>query len=162
MFGIFWGFLIVFGGFLLVYASIAELSSMLCIAGWQGGVTGIGMLVATIIQGLITLNYPDYAAQGWHGTLQTIGIVLCCVLLNAYGAHRLPLVEGSLAVLHFGGMFVIIIVLWTLAPRNNAHDAFLQINNGGGWSSDAVSLLVGLYPLTVSPNGFDSQVHMCN
>ncbi|KAK3612952.1 hypothetical protein LTR56_028153, partial [Elasticomyces elasticus] len=69
------------------------------------------MLVATIIHGLITLNYPDYAAQGWHGTLLTIGIVLCCVLFNAYGAHRLPLVEGSLAVLHFGGMFVIIIVL---------------------------------------------------
>ena len=49
----------------------------------------------------------------------------------------------------------------TLAPRNNAHDAFLQINNGGGWSSDGLSLLVGLYPLTVSLNGFDSQVHMC-
>ncbi|KAK0925344.1 hypothetical protein LTR57_004995 [Friedmanniomyces endolithicus] len=187
--GLFWGFLIVFGGFLFVYASIAELSSMaatasgqyhrvsehappwaqrhlsyitgwLCIAGWQGGVTGIGMLVATIIQGLIILNNPNYVPQGWHGTLMTIGIVLFCVLFNTYGARRLPLVEGALAVLHLGGAFIIIVILWTLSPRNNAHDAFLQINNGGGWPSDGLSLLVGLYPLTVSLAGFDSQVHM--
>ncbi|KAK5725060.1 hypothetical protein LTR17_013259 [Elasticomyces elasticus] len=148
--GLFWGFLIVFGGFLLVYASIAELSSMaatsagqyhwvsefappsvekylsyitgwLCIAGWQGGITGIGMLVATIIQGLITLNDVDYVAQGWHGTLLTIGIVAFCVLFNTYGARQLPVVEGSLAILHFGGMFVIIIILWYAFDKENAH-----------------------------------------
>ncbi|KAK6436559.1 hypothetical protein LTR95_007251 [Oleoguttula sp. CCFEE 5521] len=214
--GLFWGFVIVFGGFLFVYASIAELSSMaatsggqyhwvsefapprvqrylsfltgwLAIAGWQGGITGIGMLVATVIQGLITLNYPDYIAQGWHGTLITIGIVGLCVGFNTYGARQLPIVEASLALLHFGGMFVIIIILWhvysgtrpselaiwpmcaladcpranrTLAPRNNPYSAFFHIKNGGGWSSDGLSLLIGLYPLTVSLNGFDSQVHM--
>nr|OQO26121.1 hypothetical protein B0A51_04515 [Rachicladosporium sp. CCFEE 5018] len=188
--GLYWSFVIVFGGFLFVYASIAELSSMaatsgeqyhwkvsefahprvqkylsfltgwLAIAGWQGGITRIGMLVATIIQGLITLNYPDYVAQGWHGTLITIGIVGFCAGFNTYGARQLPLVEASLALLHFGGIFVIMIILWTLAPRNNPYSAFFHINNDGGWASDGLSLLVGLYPLTVSLNGFDSQVHM--
>lgn len=70
-------------------------------------------------------------------------------------------VEGSLAILHFGGLFVIIIVLWTLAPKNNAHDAFLQLTNNGGWSSNGLSMMVGLYPLTLCLLGFDSAVHMC-
>ncbi len=91
---------------------LSYITGWLCIAGWQGGVTGIGMLVATIIQGLIILNNPNYVPQGWHGTLMTIGIVLFCVLFNTYGARRLPLVEGALAVLHLGGVFVIIIILW--------------------------------------------------
>ncbi|KAK5107184.1 hypothetical protein LTR62_001656 [Meristemomyces frigidus] len=139
---------------------LSYLTGWLCIAGWQGGITGIGMLVATVIQGLITLSNPDYVAQGWHGTLITIGIVTLCALFNSYGARQLPLVESCLALLHFCGLFVIIIILWTLAPRNNAHDAFLQIHNGGGWNSAGLSFMVGLYPLTVSLNGFDSQVHM--
>jgi len=91
---------------------LSYITGWLCIAGWQGGVTGIGMLVATIIQGLIILNNPNYVPQGWHGTLMTIGIVLFCVLFNTYGARRLPLIEGALAVLHLGGVFVIIIILW--------------------------------------------------
>lgn len=103
------------------------MTGWLCIAGWQGGVTGIGMLVATIMQGLITLNNPDYVAKGWHGTLLTIGIVLFCVLFNTYGARRLPLVEGLLAVLHFGGMFVIMIILWYVGALITNADSVASI-----------------------------------
>ena len=96
---------------------LSYLTGWLCIAGWQGGITGIGMLVATVIQGLITLNNDNYVAQTWHGTLLTIGIVAFCVLFNTYGVRQLPMVEGCLAVLHFGGMFVIIIILWFVSSR---------------------------------------------
>ncbi|KAK3066438.1 hypothetical protein LTR53_017215, partial [Teratosphaeriaceae sp. CCFEE 6253] len=96
----------------------------------------------------------------WHATLLIIAVVAFCVAVNAFVARRLPLVEGCLAILHFAGIFVVIIVLWTLAPRNNAHDAFLKLNNEGGWSSDGLSFMVGLLPLTLSLLGFDSQVHM--
>ncbi|KAK5109723.1 hypothetical protein LTR62_006563 [Meristemomyces frigidus] len=187
--GMFWGYLIVVTGYVFVYLSLAEMSSMaptsggqyhwvsefappnaqrflsyivgwLCFTGWQSAITGIGYLVGTIIQGLITLNNPSYIAKPWQGTLLTIAVVAFCVLLNTFVARKLPLIEGALAVLHFAGLFVVIIVLWTLAPRNNVHDAFLQLSNNGGWSSDAVSMLVGLYPLTLCLLGFDSQVHM--
>jgi amino acid transporter len=116
--------------------------------------------VGTIIQGLITLNQPDYAFQRWHGTLLTIAVVAFCVAIHAFAARRLPVIEGSLAVLHFGGLIAVIAVLWAMAPRNNAHDAFLKLTNNGGWSSDGLSMLVGLYPLTLCLLGFDSQVHM--
>lgn len=204
--GMFWGYIIVVIGYILVYASLAEMSSMaptsggqyhvrlsavgdgsianlwsqwvsefappgaqkflsyivgwLCFTGWQSAITGIAFLVGTIIQGLITLNNPDYVYERWHGTLLTIAVVGFCVLLNTFAARKLPLVEGTLAVLHFAGLFVVIIVLWTLAPKNNAHNAFLQLTNAGGWSSDGLSMLVGLYPLTLCLIGFDSAVHM--
>ncbi|KAK5717330.1 hypothetical protein LTR15_009223 [Elasticomyces elasticus] len=187
--GLFWGFIIVAIGYTFVYASLSEMASMaptsggqyhwvsefapdscqrylsymtgwLCFTGWQSAITGIGFLVAGIIQGLIILNNESYIPHQWHVTLLIIAVVSFCVLVNIFVAKRLPIVEGCLAILHFTGIFVVIIILWTLAPRNNGHDAFLKLNNGGGWSSDGLSFMVGLYPLTLCLLGFDSQVHM--
>jgi len=140
---------------------LSYMTGWLCFTGWQSGITGIAFLVGTIIQGLIVLNDPSYVFQRWHGTLLTIAVVCFCVFINTVVARKLPLIEGSLAFLHIAGLFVTIIVLWTLAPKNNAHDAFLQLTNNGGWANDGVSMLVGLYPLTVCLLGFDSAVHMC-
>ncbi|KAK3723780.1 hypothetical protein LTR37_001661 [Vermiconidia calcicola] len=187
--GMFWGFLIVIAGYLMVYSSIAEMASMaatsggqyhwvsefappstqkylsyvtgwLGFTGWQSAITALGYLIASVIQALAILNYPSYVAERWHASLIIICVVMICIVFNTFFAKRLPLVESALALLHFGGLFVVIIVLWTLAPRNNAHDVFLEFRNDGGWSSDGLSMLVGLYPLTFSLLGFDSQVHM--
>lgn len=132
----------------------------LTFTGWQSAITAIGSLVAGAIQGLIALHNPDYGWERWHTTLMTIAVVFFCVLINIYVAKRLPLVESFLAFIHFGGLFIVIVVLWTLSPRNNAHDAFLEFSNNGGYASDGVSFMVGLLPLTLCLLGFDSQVHM--
>ena len=140
---------------------LSYIVAWLSFTGWQSAVTGIAFLVGTIIQGLIALNNPNYIAQRWEGTLLTIAVVAFCVMLNTVLGRKLPLIEGCLAVLHFAGLFVVVIVLWTLAPKTNAHDAFLQLTNNGGWSTDGLSMLIGLYPLTLCLLGFDSAVHMC-
>lgn len=132
----------------------------LTFTGWQSAITAIGSLVAGAIQGLIALQNPNYGWERWHTTLMTIAVVLFCVLINIYVAKRLPLIESFLAFIHFGGLFIVIVVLWTLSPRNNAQDAFLGFSNNGGYASDGVSFLVGLLPLTLCLLGFDSQVHM--
>lgn len=132
----------------------------LTFTGWQSAITAIGAIVAATIQGLIALKNPDYVWERWHTTLLTIAVVAFCVFINIFVARRLPLVEGFLALVHFAGLFIVIIVLWTLAPRNNAHDAFFQFSNNGGYASDGVSFMVGILPLTLCLLGFDSQVHM--
>lgn len=132
----------------------------LTFTGWQSAITAIGSIVAGTIQGLIALKNPDYGWERWHTTLLTIAVVAFCVFINIFVARRLPLVEGFLALVHFAGLFIVIIVLWTLAPRNNAHDAFFQFSNNGGYASDGVSFMVGILPLTLCLLGFDSQVHM--
>jgi amino acid transporter len=132
----------------------------LTFTGWQSAITAIGSIVAGAIQGLIALKNPDYGWERWHTTLLTIAVVSFCVFINVFVARRLPLVESFLALVHFAGLFIVIIVLWTLAPRNNAHDAFLQFSNMGGYPTDGLSFMVGLLPLTLCLLGFDSQVHM--
>lgn len=102
------------------------------------------MVIATVIQGLAVLHNPDYEPTRWQATLLTIAVVAVCLFFNTFLARRLPLVEGSLAVVHFVGLFVTIIVLWTLLPLNNAKDAFTKFNNTGGWPSDGLSMLVGM------------------
>ncbi|EMD00338.1 hypothetical protein BAUCODRAFT_119879 [Baudoinia panamericana UAMH 10762] len=124
----------------------------LCVSSRQSAITGIAFLVATIIQGLMVLGNANYVFERWHGTLLVIAVVSLAIFLNTFVARKLPLVEGGLAVLQFAGLFVVII--------NNAHDAFLQLANGGGWPSNGLAFFVGLLPMTLSLLGFDSAVHL--
>lgn len=72
-------------------------------------------MVASVIQGLIVLNNLEtYTFHAWHGTLLTIGVILFASIFNTLLATRLPLVEGTLLILHLAGLFAIIIPLWVM------------------------------------------------
>ncbi|KIX04900.1 uncharacterized protein Z518_05771 [Rhinocladiella mackenziei CBS 650.93] len=186
---LFWGFIAVGLGMLLVYASIAELASMsptaggqyhwvsefappsiqkplsyivgwLSAIGWQVYLAGVCFMVGTIIQGLIALNVTDYVWHAWHGTLLTIATIAFSIAFNTVLAVQLPLIEGMVLILHFAGFFAITIPLWVMAPRANAHDALLEFTNLGGWPSTGLSAMIGLTtPLSVLI-GYDCSVHM--
>ncbi|KAJ6127327.1 hypothetical protein N7523_002939 [Penicillium sp. IBT 18751x] len=187
--GLIWGFIGVSLGFTLVYASIAEMASMaptaggqyhwvsefapkrgqkflsymtgwLSAMGWQCAIVSIAYLAGTIIQGLIVLNRPDYDFQRWHGTMLVIAISTFSIIFNTFLAKNLPFVEGLILIIHVIGLFAIIIPLWVLAPRNNAHAVFTHFNNGGGWDSAGTATLVGLSTTITSMLGYDCSVHM--
>lgn len=90
-----------------------------------------------------------------------IGVGCFTVFFNTFLAKKLPFVEGMMLILHIVGVFVIMIPLWVLAPRNNSKAVFTDFMNNGGWSSDGVSFMIGLNAILVSILGFDSSVHMC-
>jgi len=90
-----------------------------------------------------------------------MAIAAFAVIFNTVLAKQLPLVEAVLLVLHVVGLFAIIVVLWVLAPRANAHDVWLEFTNAGGWSSVGTSTMVGLLSPVISTIGFDCAVHMC-
>jgi choline transport protein len=118
-------------------------------------------MVGTTIQGLIALNVQDYVWHAWHGTLLSIAAIFFSIVFNTSLAVKLPLIEGVVLVLHLAGLFAIIIPLWVMAPRANAHDALLVFTNFGGWSSNGLSAMIGLTtPLSVLI-GYDCSVHMC-
>ncbi|KAL4970753.1 putative GABA permease [Aspergillus stella-maris] len=187
--GLVWGFIIVTAGFSLVFASIAEITSMsptsggqyhwvsefaprrcqkflsyitgwLTAIGWQCAIVTIAMLAGTIIQGLIVLNNPSYAFERWHGTLLVVAITTFSILFNTFLAKNLPMVEALILIIHVVGLFAIIIPLWVLAPRNNAKAVFTEFNNGGGWNSDGTATLVGFSTTITSMIGYDCSVHM--
>lgn len=63
-------------------------------------------------------------------------------------------------VIHILGLFAIMIPLWILAPRNDAHTALLQFTNGGNWDTMGVAFMIGLLTSLGSMLGFDCAVHM--
>src|SRR2546423_13826106 len=118
-------------------------------------------LAGTIIQGLIVLNNPSYVFERWHGTMLTIAVAVFSIIFNTFLAKKLPMVEGIIMIIYVIGFFAIIIPLWVLAPRANAHDVFTQFTNAGGWSSTGTAFMVGLSGSLASLGGFDCAVHMC-
>lgn len=97
-----------------------------------------------MIQGLLVLNYEDYVFERWHGTLLFYAIFALSLFINTYLARLLPQFETSVLLIHILGFFAILIPLVYLAPHGSASDVFLTFTNGGGWSTDGLSFLIGL------------------
>ena len=106
------------------------------------------------------LNYENYDPQGWQGTLIVIAVAIFCLLFNVFLAKRLPFVETVLLVIYIVGFFLIVIILWALAPRASAHDVFTNFNNGGGWNNAGTAVMIGLSGTIASLAGFDCAAHM--
>lgn len=129
--------------------------------GWQVYCASVCFLVGTIIQGLIALNVPDYVWHNWHGTLLTIAVVVFSIFFNTVLASRLPVLEGTVLILHVLGFFAIIIQLWVMAPRARPEVVLLEFTNNGGWPTTGLSSMVGLLAPMAVLVGYDCSVHMC-
>lgn len=187
--GLIYCYLGTFVGFVAVIASMAEMASMaptaggqyhwvsefapaggqqflsyvtgwICVLGWQTGITSIAFITSSQIQSLIVINNPSYVFERWHTTLLILLVSFFAIIFNTYLAKRLPLVEGIILVLHICGFFAILIPLWVMAPRSTASEVFGTFNNGGGWSSIGLSILVGMLSPVFTFIGPDSATHV--
>jgi hypothetical protein len=139
---------------------LSYLVGWFCVLDWQTGSAASAFLAGTELQVLILLNHQDdYVFQARHGTLLVIAIATFCGVFNTLLARKLPLVEGTVLLLHVLGFFAIIIPLWILAPRSSAKEVFTTFNKGD-WSSTGLSCLVGILAPTVSLLGSDAATHM--
>lgn len=110
---------------------------------WQAGAASGSFLTGTIIQGLISLNDPNYEATRWQGTLLVFAMVVLIYIMNIWFAQGMPAIQNALLILHVFGFFAVIIVLWTMAPRNTPSAVFTDFYNGGGWPSMGLALMIG-------------------
>lgn len=55
----------------------------------------------------------------------------------------MPTIQNALLILHVFGFFAVIVVLWTMAPRNSAAAVFTDFENKGEWQTTGLSLMVG-------------------
>ncbi|CZT00284.1 hypothetical protein WAI453_012659 [Rhynchosporium graminicola] len=187
--GLVWGYLVVWMGYMLVFATIAEMASMsptsggqyhwvsefapgncqkfisylvgwTSVLGWQTGLASLAFLVGTMIQGLLVLDEEKYVFKRWHGTLLVIAITAFCIFFNTFLARRLPMVEGMVLIIHILGFFAVLIPLWVLAPRNSPKVVFAEFLNLGEWDTTGLSFMVGLLAPIYTLIGADSAVHM--
>jgi amino acid transporter len=116
----------------------------LTVIAWEAGQASVAFLGATVIQGLIILNQPNYVPTRWQGTLLYYVVLACMVFVNTFLARWLPKVEGIFLCFHIIGFFAILIPLVYLGPHGSAKDVFATFINGGDWSSDGLSFFVGI------------------
>ncbi|OAP59965.1 hypothetical protein AYL99_04967 [Fonsecaea erecta] len=187
--GLVYGFIIAWSSTLSVYTVISELASMAPIAGGQyywvymlapprwkvfssyiiGWLTSLAWIATvatetifagTMLQGLIILDYKDYDAKRWHGTLLAWLVMAVAVFINVVIPGALPKFEIFIIVFHIAGFITILGVLWAYAPHNSAHFVFATSLNEGGWSTQGLSYCVGFLGNVATFVGADASVHM--
>ncbi|KAI0911324.1 amino acid/polyamine transporter I [Ustulina deusta] len=140
---------------------LSYLTGWLSVAVWQSIVAMGGILTATLIQGLLVLNYPDeYVPQGWQGTLLIWATIILSFVVNSVLGRWLPKIEGFILYFHVLDFFAIIIPLLYLSERVDAVEVFTTWNNDGGWSSTGLAFFVGIITNVGPFIGADGAVHM--
>ncbi|CAG5153046.1 uncharacterized protein ALTATR162_LOCUS3013 [Alternaria atra] len=132
----------------------------LCVLGWQTGIASIAFLAGGQIQGLIILNNNAYIPERWHGTLLIIAVASFAILFNTLLARKLPLVEGTVLILHIFGFIAIFITMWVLGPRSPPNQVFRSFQDNAGWGNIGLSCLVGQLAPIFLLLGSDPAMHM--
>ena len=155
-----WGSLFAIAGGLAQSASLAEMSSMLPIAGaqyhwtaylaksrharfitwlqgWTTWFAWISLLcssvnfTAYIVQGIATMNYPSWVPERWQTTLIIIAMLAMQALMNMYTFRVIPLLEVVAGILHIALFIVFMVVRLSMAPsKHSAEFVFLRTSEG--------------------------------
>lgn len=187
--GLIYGYLFVWFGSILQVVVMAEMASMIplaggqynwvavlsppscskflsymtgwtCVIGWQCLAASGGYLGGTMIQGLLVLNYPGYDFQRWHGTLIYFAVIAVAFFINTVTKPLLPVIEVFFLVVHILGFFALVIPLIVLAPHASAKEVFATFYNGGNWGSDGLSFFIGLTVTMFAFVGCEAASHM--
>lgn len=118
------------------------------------------IFAGTIIQGLLILNYPDYDAKQWQGTLLAWAVVAVAIFVNVVVPGLLPSFEIFILVFHISGFIAILATIWATASHGSAASVFATSLNQGGWSSQGLSYCVGFLGNVATFVGADASVHM--
>lgn len=187
--GLVWGFILVWLGNIAQVLVMAEMGSMVPLAGGQynwvavlapascskflsyltGWITVIGWqavtasavyLCGSMIQGLVVLNHPSYQPERWQATLIFYAVVAVSLFINTYLARLLPQIEAVVFVIHVVGFFAILIPLVYLAPKSSVSDVFDTFINSGNWKTQGLAFFVGSIQSMFAFVGIDAATHL--
>ena len=128
---------------------------------WVATVAIETLFAGTIIQGILILDYPNYADKPWQGTLLTWAVILGCIFINVVIPSQLPRIQIFVLVFHLTGFVAIVATLWALTPEySSAKDVWTKSLNEGGWPTQGLSYCVGFLGNVATFVGADASVHM--
>lgn len=112
--------------------------------GWQAATASLSFLTATMIQGLVILNYPTYEPQRWHGTLMMFAVLAIALFVNTILVSRMAQIERLVLFIHLAGFLGVLVPQVFYSTHVPAGDVFGKFVNDGGWSSDGLAFCIGL------------------
>ncbi|RAO68089.1 uncharacterized protein BHQ10_004101 [Talaromyces amestolkiae] len=139
---------------------LSFVTGWLAVIGWQAALAASSFMTGQMIQSLAILGNQLYNAQPWQGTLIIWATLSLSLIVNLIGGKLLPRIEVVVLVLHILGFFAIMITLVYMAEPNTAKEVFTTFQNGGGFSTQALSWFVGMTGSAFGFAGGDGVVHM--
>lgn len=88
-----------------------------------GNASGL-FATGTLIQGLIFVNHPSYAAPAWQGTLLVIANVVIVSIFNLWGSRLIPYMQNGMFILHVLVLTAVVVPVWVLAPHASTTQVF--------------------------------------
>ena len=125
-------------------SSSSRFSGWFTMVGWQAAVASACFLGGSLIQGLLVLGNSSYTPKPWQLVLLYWTTLSFAIFVNTYIGKYLPKFETLILVLHVFGFFAILIPLVYFAPHGTASEVFTTFLNGGNWSSNSLSFMVGI------------------
>ena len=124
---------------------LSYMSGWLSTLAWQSFVAVDAFLVGDVILGIVALNDQSFVPQRWQATLLIVATVLTLGAFNFLAGKRLADAENVFFALHLLAFLPIIVTMLAMTPnKQTAKDVFTQFtNNGAGWSSMGLAVMVG-------------------
>ncbi|KAM5371488.1 hypothetical protein ACJA88_009475 [Fusarium oxysporum] len=187
--GVFWCFVTTTIAYSAVVASLAEMASMAPTSGGQyhwvsefsppkyqkvlsyasGWMTTLGWLasfasscytIAFQVQACINVTKPDFAFTTWQIALIMWAVIIVTIAFNTWGTAFFPQLETASLIGHLLGFFAVMIPLWVLCDKNDAHDVFLQFTDQSGWDNMGFAYISSQIYVLWCCFGSDSIVHL--
>ncbi|KAL1590593.1 hypothetical protein WHR41_00641 [Cladosporium halotolerans] len=187
--GLFWCFIVTVTCFFTVVASMAEMSSMaptsggqyhwvsefspprwqkflsytsgwMSTLGWLASTAGSTQVLATQVVSIVQILNPEYQSTGWQITLLMWAFNIVTILFNTWGSGFLPALEIGSLIMHALGYLVVIIPILVLAPKNSAHEVFVEWDNTSGYSSMGTAFILSQITILYCCLGSDSVAHI--
>ncbi|KAH9819780.1 amino acid permease [Teratosphaeria destructans] len=77
--------------------------------GWLANTAAGACFAATLIQGVLVEDDPDYGYERWHGTLSMGAVLPVVFVANSIGTRLLAPAEGVVLVLHLAALLTLLI-----------------------------------------------------
>ncbi|KIW68075.1 hypothetical protein PV04_04044 [Phialophora macrospora] len=185
-----WGAVAVIFGSLAQAYSMAELGSILPIAGaqyhwthimapdgsrrfitwmqgwvtwfaWVSALAGSSSGEAALLQALIAENMPGYEPQRWHLTLIMWALLISSGLVNTYTFWLVPWLELASGIMHVILFVIFMVALLVLSPKSTSDFVWTSSSVLSGWDrSSFVAFNLGMLVPAWGFIGFDGVVHM--
>jgi choline transport protein len=121
-----------------------EMKGWVTTIAWIAAPITTALFAASMVQGIIALNNPDYIPQGWQAMLIMDAVLLVSMVISTWLGFILPAIEIMILILHIIGFFAVFIPMAYLGPRGNEKIVFTTFYNFGGWPTQGLAFFVGL------------------
>lgn len=130
------------------------------VVAWQALSAALAFVTGALIQSLTILSNPNYDHQPWQGSLMAWGILVFAFIINTIARGLLPRLEALIIVVHILGAVAVIATLLVMSDHVSSETVWTEFYNGGGWSSQGLSTVIGILMPIYFFTGVDGAIHV--